>query len=264
MIRPSIVSAVVRRELLEIVRNRTLLAAIVVPPVLLVALPVILTSFGGKTDLPPDVVRNVIASRPDWAGLSPQQVVDAFGLQQMVVFFLLMPATIPLAIASYSIVGEKQTRSLEAVVAAPISTEELLAGKTIASLTPAIGTVWLAYGALIVVSRIVLGPELARIVVDPTWLVTVFALGPAIGLLSVIAGVAISSRVSDPRSAQQIGTVIVLPLIGFLVIQLSSGRLIGTREYLLAAGAAAVVGVIGLRVASRLFGRETILTRWTS
>ncbi len=262
MIRPSIVAAVVRRELLEIVRNRTLLAAIVVPPVLLVALPILVTSFGTSTDLPPQVIQNIIASRPEWAALDPKQIADAFGLQQMLVFFLLMPATIPLAVASYSIVGEKQTRSLEAVIAAPISTEELLTGKAIAAITPAIATVWLAYAALIVISGIVLGPELARIVVDPTWLATVFALGPAIGLVSVVAGVAISSRVGDPRSAQQIGTVIVLPLVGFLVIQLSSGRILSAREYLAAAGVATLLGLVGLRVAARLFGRESILTRW--
>ncbi len=262
MIRPSIVTAVVRRELLEIVRNRTLLAAIVVPPVLLVSLPILVTSFGTKTDLPPQVIQNVIASRPEWAAFNPKQIADAFGLQQMMVFFLLMPATIPLAIASYSIVGEKQTRSLEAVIAAPISTEELLTGKAIAAIVPAVGTVWLAYGALILISGVVLGPELARIVVDPTWLVTVFALGPAIGLVSVVAGVAISSRVGDPRSAQQIGTVIVLPLVGFMVIQLSSGQLLAARQYLAAAGVVTIVGLVGLRVAARLFGRETILTRW--
>ena len=120
------------------------------PPVILVALPILVTSFGTSTDLPPQVIQNIIASRPEWAAFDPKQIADAFGLQQMLVFFLLMPATIPLAVASYSIVGEKQTRSLEAVIAAPISTEELLAGKAIAAITPAIATVWIAYAALIV------------------------------------------------------------------------------------------------------------------
>jgi ABC-2 type transport system permease protein len=262
VIRPQIVAAVVRRELLEIVRNRTLLAAIVIPPIILVALPILVVSFGGKESLPSEVIANLKAARPEWADLSAKDLVNAFGMQQMLVFFLLMPATIPLAIASYSIVGEKQTRSLEAVIAAPISTEELLAGKAISAIAPAVLTVWLAYVALVALSGLVLGPALARIVIDPTWLTTVFALGPAIGLVSVIAGIAISSRVNDPRAAQQIGTVIVLPLVGFMVIQLQSGQLLGAKDYLLAAGAVAFVGIAGLRLAARLFGRESILTRW--
>ncbi|HET9613761.1 MAG TPA: ABC transporter permease subunit [Candidatus Limnocylindrales bacterium] len=262
MIRPPIVAAVVRRELLEIVRNRTLVAAIVIPPIILVALPILIASTGGSDKLSPEIIANLRAARPEWADLSPHQLASAFGIQQMLIFFLLMPATIPLAIASYSIVGEKQTRSLEAVIAAPIATEELLAGKAIAAIAPAVLTVWLAYAALLGLSGIALGPGLAGIVLDPTWFATVFALGPAIGLLSVIAGIAISSRVNDPRAAQQIGTVIVLPVVGFMVIQLQSGQLLAAKDYLAAAGVVTLIGLIGLRAAARLFGRETILTRW--
>ena len=165
MIRPSIVGAVVRRELFEIVRNRTLLIAIVIPPVILVAVPIIAAAVGGGKDLPPQVIQNLIAARPDWAGFTPRQLASAFGLEQMQFVFLLMPATVPLAIASYSIVGEKQTRSLEAVIAAPISTEELLAGKAIAAIVPAVLTVWLAYAVLIGISSVVLGSAIAGVIV---------------------------------------------------------------------------------------------------
>ena len=262
-LRPSIVIAVVRRELLEIRRNRPLLLAIVIPPLFLVAVPVLAAVFGPKQTLPPQVLATVVASRPEWAAFSPTQVNNAFAIQQMLIFFLLMPASIPLAIASYSIVGEKQTRSLEAVIAAPISTDELLVGKALAAIAPAVLTVWLAYGALVGVAALVLGPELGRIVLDPTWLAAVFALGPAIGLVSIVAGIAISSRVNDPRAAQQIGTVVILPLVGFAVLQLQSGRLFTVSDYLTAAAVAGVIGIVGLRIAARLFGRETILTRWS-
>src|SRR5262249_48693387 len=152
-----------------------------------------------------------------------------------------MPASIPLAIAAYSIVGEKQTRSLEAVISAPISTEELLTGKTIASLIPAVGAVWLAYGALIVVTAVALRPALSAVVIDAGWITTVFVLGPAIGLVSVVIGVAISSRVNDPRAAQQIGTLIVLPIIGLAIVQLQGGNLLTARENLIAAGIVALI-----------------------
>ena len=262
ILRAPIVAAVVRREMLEITRNRALIAAIVLPPVILTALPVLVTAFGGRHSLPAAVVAAVVANRPDWASFTPEQVANAFAIQQMLIFFLLMPATIPLAIASYSIVGEKQTRSLEAVIAAPVSTDELLAGKAVAAVLPAVGTVWLAYVALIGVAWVTLGPAMARIVIDPTWFAAVFALGPAIGLVSIVAGIAISSRVNDPRAAQQIGTVIILPLVGFAVLQVQSGRLFAATDYLAAAAVVALVGILGLRVAARLFGRETILTRW--
>lgn len=262
MIRPSIVATIVRRELLEIVRNRTLLAVIVVPPIIVVALPIIFAAAGGSKGLPGEVMANLIAARPDWAEFTPRQLANAFGLQQSMFVFLIMPASVPLAIASYSIVGEKQTRSLEAVIAAPISTEELLAGKTISAIIPAVLTVWLAYVILIGVVVVVMGAEVARVIIDPTWFATVFALGPAIGLVSVVIGIAVSSRVNDPRAVQQIGTAILLPIVLLMVLQLQSGQLLATKDYVLAAAGVTVVGLIGLRFAARIFGRETILTRW--
>ena len=127
MIRPSIVAAIVRREIFEIIRNRTLLLAIVLPPVILIALPIIAAAVDTGKHLSPQVIQNLVAARPEWADFTPKQLASAFGLQQMQFVFLLMPATVPLAIASYSIVGEKQTRSLEAVLATPVETRELLA-----------------------------------------------------------------------------------------------------------------------------------------
>ena len=50
--------------------------------------------------------------------------------------FMLIPLFIPVNIAAYSIVGEKTTHSLEPLLATPISTGELLAGKNLASVIP--------------------------------------------------------------------------------------------------------------------------------
>jgi ABC-2 type transport system permease protein len=260
-IHPRIVAAVVRREAREVLRNRVLLAAIAVPPVILTVLPLVIGIAGGRT-LPPDVVAQVVAARPDWAAMTPAQVSAAVSLQQMVVIFMLMPAYIPLAIASYSIVGEKQSRSLEAVLATPIETTDLLFGKAVAALVPGVAAVWLAFAALLGASGLVLGPLVAGIVTGPVWLASVFALGPAIGLVSVVAGVAISSRVNDPRAAQQVATVVILPIVGLFAAQTAGSGVPDSRTYLEAAAVVAAVGFVGLRAGVRLFGRETILTRW--
>jgi ABC-2 type transport system permease protein len=258
---PRVVLAVLRREWREIRRNRVLLAAIAVPPVVLTLLPLAVGHLGGR-NLPQDVIARVVAAEPALAGLSAAQVSAAIGLQQMGVVFLLMPAYIPLAIAAYSIVGEKQSRSLEAVLATPIETSDLLTGKVAAAWVPGFATSWIAYVALLALATVTLGSTVAAVLTGPTWLATVFALGPAVGLVSVIAGVLISSRVNDPRAAQQVGTVAILPIIGLLVVQSTGSVLIDARTYLLAAAVAAAIGLAGLRLGVTLFGRETILTRW--
>ncbi len=94
----------------------------------------------------------------------------AFALQQFLITFLILPGYIPLSIASYSIVGEKQSRSLEAVLATPIRTTELLAGKAIAALVPAILATWIAYGIVLVLAVLLLGARISGVFLEPAWL----------------------------------------------------------------------------------------------
>lgn len=94
-----------------------------------------------------------------------------------------MPAYIPLSIATFSIIGEKQARTLEPLLAAPVRTVELLAGKAIAALVPGVLAGWLTYLAFASLASVVYGPNLFGVVTDPSWL----------------AGVSCSVRRSDSR-----------------------------------------------------------------
>jgi ABC-2 type transport system permease protein len=259
-----ILRAVWGREILEIVRNRMLLISILIPPVILTALPLIIIRVmaDAPTRLPESLAAQLVASHPTWADLTLKQLASAFALQQFLVMYLILPGYIPLAIASYSIVGEKQTRSLEAVLATPIRTTELLAGKAVAALVPGVLAAWVAYGVMVALGAVVLGPRLVAVLTEPVWLAAVLGLGPAIGLVSVTAGLLVSSRVNDPRAAQQIGAVIILPIVGLVVIQTTGAFVLGAQEYLLLALIVTVIGLIGLRAGATIFGRETILTRW--
>jgi ABC-2 type transport system permease protein len=262
----SIIATVLRREAMEIVRNRLLVVSIVVPPVLLIAAPLLIGHFAGSSagndNMPPDYVARLLASRPEWASLTRAQLIAALTMQQFLAIFLIMPAYVPLSIATFSIVGEKQTHSLEAVLATPIRTAELLTGKAIAAVVPGVVTSWLAYGVLLLLGAVLLGPELARVLADGSWLAAVFLLGPVIGLLSCVAGIIVSSRVNDPRVAQQIGGVVILPIVAIVMVQAVGGYLFGPREYAIASLGLGMAGVAGIWLAARLFDRETILTRW--
>ena len=55
-------------------------------------------------------------------------------------FFLIGAALLPIVLASYSLVGEKIEKSLEPLLAAPITDSELLLGKSIAAFIPPIGS----------------------------------------------------------------------------------------------------------------------------
>ncbi len=257
-----IVATILRREWAETVRNRLLMSTILIPPMILTIAPLALAGVVGDRALPAELSTQILAQRPEWASFTAAELAGAFAVQQFLVFFLLMPAYIPLSIATFSIIGEKQARTLEPVLATPIRTVELLAGKAIAALVPGVLAGWVTYVAFVTLASVVYGPKLFGVVTDPSWLVGVFVLGPAVGLSSVVAGVVVSSRVNDPRVAQQVGGIIIVPIIAVTLLQATGTVLVGAPGYLLMAGIVLIVSLIGLRVGVALFDREAILTRW--
>ena len=260
--RAAMVWTILRREISEIVGNRFLVASILLPPILLTVAPIALAATVGDASLPPELARQILSQRPEWASFTPSELAGAFAVQQFLVFFLLMPAYIPLSVATFSIIGEKQARSLEPVLAAPIRTVELLAGKAIAALVPGVLAGWVTYVVFVSLASLVYGPALLGVVTDGSWLAGVFLLGPAVGLSSVVAGVIVSARVNDPRVAQQIGGVIIVPIVGLVLVQATGTLLVGPMGYVLMAVVILLVSLAGLRVGVRLFDREAILTRW--
>ena len=260
--RAGIIWTVLRREWIEMVRNRLLLSTILIPPLVLTIAPIALAGLIGERALPDELAAQVLLQRPEWAAFTAGELAGAFAVQQFLVFFLLMPAYIPLSIATFSIIGEKQARSLEPVLAAPIRTVELLTGKTIAALVPGVLAGWVTYVLFVFLSSFVYGPALFGVVTDASWLAGVFLLGPAVGLSSVVAGVLVSARVNDPRVAQQIGGVIIVPIVGVVLIQATGTVLVGATGYAILAIIVLIVSLAGLRVGVRLFDREAILTRW--
>jgi ABC-type Na+ efflux pump permease subunit len=260
--RTGIVATILRREFGETFRNRLLMSTILIPPMILTIAPLALAGVVGSRTLPSELATQVLAQRPEWAVFSPAELAGAFAVQQFLAFFLLMPAYIPLSIATFSIIGEKQARTLEPVLATPVRTVELLAGKAISALVPGVLAGWVTYVVFAALASVVYGPHLFGVVTDMSWLVGVFALGPAVGLSSVVAGVIVSSRVNDPRVAQQIGGIIIVPIIGVTLLQATGTLLVGASGYLVLAAIVLVVSVLGLRVGVALFDRERILTRW--
>ena len=256
------VAAVLQREVAELLRNRILLLSILGPPIAIVVGPVILGKLVAGRALPAGLAASLVAGRPAWASLSPGDLAAAYSFQQFLLFFLMLPAFIPLSIATFSIIGEKQSRTLEAVLATPIRTAELLAGKAIAAAVPGIAGGVLGYASFAALVRALYGPALFGIVSAPDWLAATFLLGPAIALLSVVLGVLVSSRVNDPRTAQQVGAVIVVPLVAAVIAQAAGRVLVDGTGYALAALAVLLVALAGLRAGTWLFAREAILTRW--
>lgn len=99
-------------------------------------------------------------------------------------------------------------------------------------------------------------------IVSPTWLLAIGLLSPLLTILAVTVGVIVSSRVNDPRAAEQLGMVVIVPIVGLFFAQMAGLLFLNSRLILLLIGAMALVDLGLLRLAVRLFQRDTILTKW--
>jgi ABC-2 type transport system permease protein len=194
--------------------------------------------------------------------LSGDARVQLFLFQQFLMMFLLTPITGAMALASHAVVGEKQARTLEPMLATPITTFELLTAKVLGALLPTLAIS--AFGLALYLGGIALfsAPGVGSAMASARTLLLTVLVAPAAALVSLQAAILISSRVNDPRSAQQFGVLIIIPLAGLMVAQFSGSLWLSTT-------ALAVIG-FGLLAAWLLlsifsvavFERETILTRW--
>jgi len=182
---------------------------------------------------------------------------------QFIMLFMMLPAIIPITVASYSIVGEKTTRTLEPILATPITTMELLAGKGLAAVIPAVAATWVGYTLYAVGAALMnVAPAVVVKLFDPLWLLAVVVVGPLLAIAGVSIAVMISSRTSDPRVAEQISGLFILPLVGIFIGQSTGVLLIDQTLILWAAAVLLVLDGAFLAFAVQLFQRETILTRW--
>jgi ABC-2 type transport system permease protein len=177
--------------------------------------------------------------------------------------FMMIPMILPITFASYSIVGEKTTRTLEPLLATPVTTLQILAGKALAASIPAVVATWLGFIIYIIGVRIMaVDPAVWSKLFDPLWLTAIFVVGPLLALAGVSIAVMISSRVADPRVAEQISALFVLPLVVLFIGQSTGLIFINERIILWMAAGLLILDAGLLAFATNLFQRESILTRW--
>jgi len=184
-------------------------------------------------------------------------------IDSLLMFFVLIPAIIPTVIASYSFVGEKLNKSLEPLLATPTTDIELLAGKVLAIFIPSVLVTWISLLPAIIIVDVVTQPILGYYILpNMIWILGVFLVAPLFCILSVLVNVIISARVSDVRTSQQIGSIVVLPAIAFFVVALAGVVVLNELYMLMLAGAILVVDLVVFYISLRTFQREEILVKW--
>ncbi len=257
---------IILKELGEIVGNKLLLFTVIGPVLILPVLPILVAySTVAFADTDPVTAKDVatfIAKVPQWANLPPTDVFQIVLMQQMMLLFLVIPLIVPMTAAAFSIIGEKKARTLEPLLATPVSTATILLGKSLAAAMPGVLATWLAYVFALTGLKFIVSAVVFRALTGVTWWVAMGLLVPLLAVLAVMVGIIISSRVNDTRVAQQLGGVVVIPVVVLSIGQVTGFLLLNLNLMLIATGVALALDVLVLWVAVVLFERERILTRW--
>jgi ABC-2 type transport system permease protein len=260
-------TTIILKEWAEVFRNRMVIFTVAFLPLLMTAIPLAIiystrsasqavgTTFTG---LPSEATQGMCAE-----GLSGAECFQVFMVSQFMMMFMIIPVAIPVTMAAYSIVGEKTTRSLEPLLATPITTIELLAGKCLATVIPAVLATYASFGLFVLGAWLMAANKmLISALFDARWLIAVFIVGPLLALMAVAFSLMVSSRVNDPRAAEQLGMLVVLPVLAIFFLQMMGLIELGPVMILAAALALVVIDGVLLGIGVELFQRETILTRW--
>ena len=172
----------------------------------------------GGSDL--EDLATLIASAP--AGLQrelapysiEQQTVVFFLVYMLAPMFLILPLMVASVIAADSFAGERERRTLEALLYTPTTDRELFVGKLLSSWIPAIVVALAGFLLYIVMANAAAWSTMGQIFFPNwMWVVLVLWVAPAAAGLGLSSMVLVSARAQGFQDAYQTGGLIVLPLL---------------------------------------------------
>jgi ABC-type Na+ efflux pump permease subunit len=262
-----------RKDWLEVRRNwQVMLPIVLIPlmfsvllPTMIIALPSLSTVPGSSSGDMQTMIDNLPGNvRSEVLGMTDQQVlVYIMSVYFFAPFFLIIPLTTSSVIASDSIAGEKERKTIEALLATPISDAELFLGKILVSFIP---TMIVSVLSFVVYSVIVDVASFSLfhgrfLLPNLSWLMLIFGLSPTLALASIGLAVIVSTKVKGFKEAQQINGLLLIPVLALLFGQISGAIIIGPQMILAMTGILVFADVIVFRLGTNRFNREEILSR---
>lgn len=239
------------------------LAAVIYPFVIAILIPYLAgEQLSDSSDF--EIAAEMYRTQSSARGLSTTGAIQAFIFQHALILMVgLTTVTGSMSVAAHSVIGEKQARTLEPLLATPLRTSELFAAKVIGAALPGVAIMAACFVIYLAGVAIFAEPGVWLSLLNLRTLSLVFVMGPLAALLGLQLAVSASSRVNDPRSAQQIGAImIVVPIAALQIAQFVGGIVLTPLLIVAIAAVLGVANAILMRLGIALFDRESILTRW--
>jgi ABC-type Na+ efflux pump permease subunit len=265
---------IARKDLKEVRQNKIAWGpAIVIPLLFAIIMPTLfswLPQFIPVEDMQRELgdVQDLLKNLPP----TMRAIFDGLKLEQMFVIymtafllaplFLIMPLIFSTVVGADSFVGERERKTMEALLYTPTSDMELFLGKVLAAVIPAIGLSWLTYLVYIVVVNVTSFGLFNRIWFPlPAWWPMMFWLTPAFALLGISATVMISSRVKTFMEAYQLSASLVVLVLMLVVGQLSGVMVLGSGTVMVVGTLIWIVDAVLIYLSVRNFKRSLLIAK---
>lgn len=178
-------------------------------------------------------------------------------------WFVIGAASLPSGIASYSVAGEKIQKSLEPLLATPMTDSEILLGKSIACFVPPMVSIWVS-SVIYMASMDALTRPWLGYLYYPNWsfAAVLLLLAPLASVLTIELTVILSARANDVRSVQQFTGVLFFPFIIIYVMTEIDVIQLNVTNLLIMSGMFLVADILLFYLSTTTFKREEILTKW--
>ena len=266
--------AIARKDLKEVRQNKAAwIPALVLPVILAIVLPAIflvLPRFIPADDIEKqmDDISVLLKNLPPAAqlifnGLKLEQMFTVYMVAFMLTpMFLIMPLMFSSVVGADSFVGERERKTMEALLYSPTTDVELFLGKVLAAVIPAISLSWLTYLIYIIVVNVGSYDLFGRIWFQlAPWWPMMFWLTPAFALLGISATVMISSRVKTFMEAYQLTGSLVVIVLALIVGQATGVLFLGVGMVFLIGTLLWIVDAILIYFNLRIFKRSSLIAK---
>jgi len=268
------VMTIAQKDWLEVRQNKSaVISMMIVPFIFIILLPLLITLVlpnvpGAVDDFTNDPDMQVFFN------MMPEElssILDGMDATQILIvtmlgymfapMFLIVPLMFSTTIAAESFAGEKERKTLEALLYLPISDQELFFGKVAAAGLPAVAVTWICFLLYTIIVNAIPYASFGRLWFPlPVWWLLIFWVSPALVAMSISLTVMISTKVQTFMGAYQTSSSVVLLVVVLFVGQMT-GVLFLSPLVALVMGVVflAITAVIG-RVAIHSFSRQKLLT----
>jgi ABC-2 type transport system permease protein len=265
------IAAIVRKDLLLVLRNRGVLVPLLITPALLLfVLPAFLV-IGPQllADASPAIevgdAFDDLAPALEGAGTGDdgEVVWERTVLVHLVApLYLLVPLVAATVVAADAFAGERERRTLEALLHSPTTDRELFVAKLLVAHLPATALSLGSFAGYALWANL-LGARAVGGWFFPTaeWWLLVLWLAPAVSALGLGAMVIVSHRVRSLQAAHQIGSLLILPFVLIVVAQITGAMLLDLRTVALFGAAVWVAAALVVVVGVRSFDRDRVASR---